>query len=258
MKTISFTGVCPQCSLYDEHILMRENSKFWECPSCSLQILVENDHASILRHRGKGDLRFNHNIFKGNIPFQEVAADSYPNDVEILIEKHLIEYLLLKVDQKEKYSVDNLIDSYEDFRFNGKKSEDYQRQSAHFNIDFDNEEMVEIMQLRDENKNISEQYSTVRLYRFLVDNIFPKYYNSDNSWLPEMGMSQAEMYLSLKHFPNGKRDLINSDPSFVRQSLRNLIRDLIELIYFDKDVVLSYDPAEMLKIKQQKFNNSLH
>ncbi|SFI10927.1 hypothetical protein [Halpernia frigidisoli] len=101
MKTISFTGKCPQCELYDEEYYMRENDKNLECPNCNLMILVENNKASILRHRGKGQLNFNFNKFKGNIPYQEVDRISYPNG-NILIEKHLIKYLLLTVNQKEK------------------------------------------------------------------------------------------------------------------------------------------------------------
>ena len=40
MKTISFTGICPQCTLYDEQHFMRENGKFWECPNCKAIQLI--------------------------------------------------------------------------------------------------------------------------------------------------------------------------------------------------------------------------
>ena len=82
----------------------------------------------------------------------------------------------------------------------------------------------------------------------------PKYNQSDNSLLPEMGMSQLQMYLCKKHFPNNKIDLINSEPTFIKQSLKNLIKDLIDIIYTDKKVLLSYDIEELQKIKQQMYN----
>lgn len=258
MKTISFTGKCPQCELYDEDHDMRENDKNWECPSCNLQILVEQNHASIFRHRGYGRFKFHFKQFLGNLPYQEVGEDSHPTGRQILIKKHLIEYLLLKVDQKAKYSLDKLIDTYEAYRFNGGNANDYFIQSHKFHIDFDNAGIVEILALRDQEQKLSNQYATARLYYFLVNNIFPKYHNSDNSYLPEAGMSQLEMYLCKKHFPDHKRVLINSNPVFIRQQLKELIVDLIEIIYNNNDVLLSYDPSENLKIRQQKFDISLN
>ena len=141
MKTISFTGICPQCTLYDEQHFMRENGKFWECPNCNLQILIENNAASIFRHRGKGFFKLNNNKFNGNVPFQEVGSDSYPNGKQILVEKHLIEYLLNTVEQKPEYSIDKLIDTYENYKFKDGSKDEYLKQSLHFKIDFDNDEI---------------------------------------------------------------------------------------------------------------------
>lgn len=258
MKTINFEGNCPQCKLYDEMHQMRENEKFWECPHCALQILVENNNASILRFRGSGDLKMNYKSYSGSVPMQETGLDSYPNDVQILTSKHLIEYLLLKVEQKPKYSIDNLIETYEDYKFKGMNSEPYLYQSHHFKIDFENEEIEDILNLRDKERNLSDQYSTQRMYHFLTENVFPKYHNADTSWLPEMGMSQLQFLLCEKHLPEKKRELIQSDRSFVRQSLKNFIKDLITIVYEGKDVVLTGDPQLMLKIKQEKHNTNLN
>ena len=257
MKTISFTGICPQCTLYDEQHFMRENGKFWECPNCNLQILIENNAASIFRHRGKGIFKLNNNKFNGNAPFQEVGSDSYPNGKQILVEKHLIEYLLNTVEQKPVYSIDKLIDTYENYKFKNGSKDEYLKQSLHFKIDFDNDEIEETLGIRDKEQKLSNQYSTKRMYRFLIDNIFPKYYNSDNSGIPEMGMSQLQLFLSLKHFPNNKRDFINSDTFFIRQALKSLIKDLITIIYEGKEVFLTSDPELKLKIKQEKYDTSL-
>lgn len=258
MENLSFTGKCPQCELYNEASYMRENDKNWECPSCNLQILVEQNTASIFRHRGKGNFKYSVNKFKGDLPYQEVGIDSYPNGAAITNNEDLIRYLLLKVDQKEKYSIDRLIETYENYKFSEGSFEEYQEQSLHFSIDFDNEDMVEILQLRDKEQKLSNHYSTARLYHFLVNNIFPKYHNSDNFGLPEMGMSKLETLLSMKHFSGSKRKLINSNPLFIRQALRKLIKDLIDIIYEDKDVVLTGDIQEMMKIKQEKYDTNLN
>ena len=254
MKTISFTGKCPQCELYDEEHYMRENDKNWECPNCNLMVLIEKDRASIFRHRGEGEFKFNFKNFSGNIPFQEVGEDSYANGTEILNEKHLIKYLLLKVNQKEKYSVDKLIDSYVNYKFNDGSEDEYLNQSTHFSIDFDDDSIIDNLKKRDQKQNLENQYTTARLYDFLLTNIFPKYNQSDNSGLPEMGMSQLQMYLCKKHFPNNKIDLINSESTFIKQSLKNLIKDLIDIIYTDEKIVLSYDIEELQKIKKQMYN----
>lgn len=56
MKSILFSGKCPQSQLSNDNVDMRHNNfPFWECPKCALQILVENEKALILRNRGKGE-----------------------------------------------------------------------------------------------------------------------------------------------------------------------------------------------------------
>lgn len=258
METLSFTGKCPQCELYNEASYMGENDKNWECPSCNLQILIEQNNASIFRHRGNGNFKHSVNKFKGDIPYQEVGIDSYPNGTAITTREQLLKYLLLQVDQKPKYSIDRLIDVYENYKFKGESIDDYLEQSFHFRIDFDNEEMVEILQLRDKKQQLSNHYSTWRLYYFLVNNIFPKYHNSDNSCLPEMGMSKLEYYLCRKHFQDHQKDIINSNPKFIRQALKALIIDLIAIIYNNEDVFLTGDLQEMIKIKQEKYDTNLN
>ena len=113
---------------------------------------------------------------------------------------------------------------------------------------------MEVLKKRDQEKNLENQYTTERLYDFLLSNIFPRYQKSDNSWLPEMGMSQLQMYLCKNHFPDNESELINSDPTFIKQSLKNLIKDLIDIIYYDKIVLLSGDIKKLQKIKKEMYN----
>jgi hypothetical protein len=84
-----------------------------------------------------------------------------------------------------------------------------------------------------------------------LQQILLKYHNTDSSWLPEMGMSKIEHYLSTKHFPSYNREKINSNPLFVKQSLQELVVDLIRIIYFDEKILLSYDITESLKINTE-------
>lgn len=256
MENIKFDGTCPQCLLYNEEHLMRANNKFWECPNCNLQILVENDKASVFHHRGEGMFLYNDDRFKGKVGLQEVGEDSYPNGIDITTEAELVKYLLLKVQQKEKYSIDNLIDSYVSYRFQGGSIDQYLVQSNHFKINFDDNEIEAILSLRDYHNKLSDQYSHLRLYRFLVDNVFPKYFRGDSGNLPEMGMSKLQMYLCMKHFGNRSSKIINSNPRFIKQALRSLIKDLISIIYFDEKVLLTGDLNEMLRIKQEMYRTS--
>jgi hypothetical protein len=84
-----------------------------------------------------------------------------------------------------------------------------------------------------------------------LQNIIIKYYKIDNSWLPEMGMSKIEYYLCTKHFPSYESEKINSNPLFIKQSLKELVFDLIRIIYLDEKILLSYDPSELLEINTE-------
>lgn len=254
MQTISFTGSCPQCELYDEYYKMWDNGKYWECPSCSLQINIDgNNKASILRHRGKEHFKFDHKEFKGKIEFQEVDEDSYPNGNQILTKTQLIEYLLKKVLQKPYFSIDNLIDSFVHYKLKIGSRKLYVEQAHHFNIDFETDEILKILRDRDLSKNYSEQYKNERLYYFLINNILPRYGANDISLLPEMGMSQLEFYLCKKHLPDNKREQIVSDNAFSKQVLRDFVKDLVDIIYFNKPIFLTGNIELGKKIKLEMY-----
>lgn len=253
MKTTFFLGQCPQCLLYGEEHLMRENDKYWECPQCSLQIGIENNRAIIFRHRGNGNFKLSLNQPKGNIPFQEVDEMSFPNGVDILRERQLIAYLMLRVEQQPKYSLGKLIDTYADFKFAGGTKDLYLEQSYYFRIDFDNSSIVDVLAVRDTHY-VSNQYSTELLYHFLMTTVLPQYHAADNSLLAERGMSLIETYLYKKHFPTGKKELINSNPLYIKQQLKYLALDVIDIIYRNAHV----DPEEIVKIMQDKVKDSLN
>ncbi|REC40904.1 MULTISPECIES: hypothetical protein [Chryseobacterium] len=254
MKNISFTGDCPQCELYEEYYKMWDNGKHWECPSCALQINIDDDYASILRHRGNNHFKFNYKEFSGQLPFQEVDELSYPNGTYIKTKSQLIEYLLKNVLQKPYHSVDNLIDSYVSSILQTGSKELYFEQSAHFNIDFEDEKIRNILKERDQAKNFAEQYHNERLYYFLLNNILPKYGVNDISFLPEMGMSKLQEYLCKKHLPQRKREQLNADRSFSKQALRDFAKDLIDIVYFDKPIFLTGDMELGKKIKAEMYN----
>lgn len=255
MKTLLFTGYCPQCELYEENYHMWDNGRFWECPLCALQIHIENDKASIFRHRGNHHFPFNYKEYTGKVPFQEVGEDSYPNGIEIHTQPHLIEYLLKSVFQKPYYSIDNLIDYYTDFKLDIGSANKYLDQSHHFQIDFENEDIVGKLQERDKQKNYSFQYETARLYHFLVDNVLPKYASNEISLLPEMGMSQLQYHLCQKNIPDHKRERILQDKAYSKQALKDIVKDLIDIIYFDKMSIFNGDVKLSQQIKKEMYNN---
>lgn len=251
MKSIIFSGECPQCQLSNNNVDMRQNNiPFWECPKCELQIIVENGNAVILRHRGEGNFKYNNFKFKLDCILEETSSDGYSNGIEILDFGHLENYLKTKVDRSKEYTIEKLIDNYVTYKFQNQPKENYIIQSEHFKIDFDDNSIEDELIERDRNRNHNPMYAHSRLYRFL-QNILEKYYKTDNSWLPEMGMSKIEYYLCTKHFPSYQREKINSNPLFVKQSLKELLFDLIQIIYLDEIILLSYDTSELLKIESE-------
>lgn len=248
MKTIMFTGNCPQCLLDNKEINMRQNHiPFWECPDCQLQILIEKDTALILRNRGNQFLENNLKTFKGNVFLEETLEDGYSSGILILSDKHLKKYLTTSVESIAEFSFHKLVDSYVNYKFNQASKEPYQKQSQYFKIDFEDSSILKKLEQRDFDKQQNTLYAHFRLYRFLKD-LLGKYHKTDSSWLPEMGMSKIEYYLCRKHFSLHEKNVIESSPILIKQNLKNLIIDIIRIIYLDETVMLSFDPIEMEKI----------
>lgn len=251
-ENLYFTGSCPNCQVNKgQKIEMVLNQKdFWECPKCNLLILEENNLASIFRHRGKNDFKYSEKKFNDENFYQEVDEESYGNSILMIDNAHLSAYLKYSVEPEKLYSIDKLIDSYVDFKFREKSYREYEYQSNYFKINFDDESILEKLEKKDKELKINFLYSYKRLYTFL-NHILSKYSNLDNSFLPEMGMSQIEYYLCRKHFPIQKNKLINSNPIFVKYAFKKLLKDIIGVIYFDEKLILSLEPDEVSKINEQ-------
>ncbi len=246
-----FSGQCPQCESSNTEVNMRENNmKFWECPECHLQLLIENDKAVIFRSRGTSTFIYRESKLKSSHFFEETGEDSYRNQICINDYNHLKYYIEHSVSKPLKYSLINLIESFVSYKYKNDSKKKYLDQSDHFKIDFEDISIKEKLRNRDKERNYNNLYAQVRLYDFLM-RIFEKYSRNDNSWLPEMGMSKIEHYLCLKHFPTDSAKLINSNPLYVQQSLRDLIEDLIQIIYQDEKLILSYDMNEFYAIEME-------
>ena len=251
MKSIIFSGQCPQCQMVNNNVEMRQNNiPFWECPKCELQIIIEKSNAVILRHRGEGNFKYNLLKFNLDCVLEETNSNGYSNGIEILDFEHLENYLEKKVQKSKEFSFTKLIDNYVNYKFENQSKENYIIQSEHYKIDFEDNSIEEKLIERDRNRNQNKLYAHSRLFRFL-QNILEKYYKIDNSWLPEMGMSKIEYYLCTKHFPSYEREKINSNPLFVKQSLKELASDLIRIIYLDEKILLSYDTTELLEVNNE-------
>lgn len=251
MKSIIFSGQCPQCQMANNDVDMRQNNiPFWECPKCELQIIIEKGYAVILRHRGEGKLKYNLLKSTLNCILEETSSDGYSNGIKILDTAHLKKYLETKVQHSKEFSYAKLIDNYINYKFENQGKEKYIIQSEYFNIDFDDNSIEETLIERDNNRNQNQLYAHSRLFRFLKI-ILEKYYKIDASLLPVMGMSKIEYYLCTKHFPRHEKENITSNPLFIKQSLKELIFDLIIIIYLDEKILLSYDPLELLEINNE-------
>lgn len=147
-----------------------------------------------------------------------------------------------------------MIDAYADYKFNGGAQENYWDQMHHFNIDFDNEDIIQTLRKEDEEKKYSDQYQTERLYHFLLNNVFPKYNANDISWLPEHGMSELQLHLCTINIRADKDATLLDNPMYRKQALRSLIKDIITIIYDKKQVPLwNGDPQLAEKIKEEMY-----
>lgn len=250
MEISMFNGKCPECDLNGNTEIMYRNFKdCFECPSCQLQIYPQDDLAYIFRFRGNSDFKLNFLKLKKELFFAEVSEDEELTGTIIISEEDLKEYLI-KIPSPNEFSVDKLIDAYVDFKFGNQPVEAYQKQSEHFKIDFEDETIQQQLKQRDLEKQINPLYAHAGAYRFL-QRILKKYYFEDPSWLPEMGMTKLEFYLSIKHFPHSENKKIQADPFFTKQRLKNLAVDLIEIVYHNQMPLLSYDADELNRIKRE-------
>ena len=255
MNIYLFNGQCPECKLNEVDMQMRLNfQEIWECPACQLQVLIESDNAPILRYRGKGDFQIKPSILKKHYRLEETRKDSYRNGKKITTADELKDFLA-KVEPQNEFSMLKLIDAYTQYKFNDKSKEPYKKQTKHFNIDFEDFEILDVLQIRDKTNSINPLFAHSYLFDF-QNQLLWKYYNNDNSWLPEMGMSKIQYYLSLKHFPHFKSALINSDAFLAKQSLKGLLLDVIGIIHNNTKVLLSYDPKEVIKLNNEMISNN--
>jgi hypothetical protein len=254
MEVTIFSGKCPQCQLANTISETRENNyNFWECPECQLQIIVEGDCAGILQHRGIGNFQSNLLKLKKDYFLEETNGDTYSNGNLISDKYHLKNYLENQVHPIAEFTFSKLIDTFVNYKFNNASNEDYNKQSQYFKIDFEDITIEDKLIERDQINNQNYLYAHSRLYTFLK-RILEKYYHTDNSWLPEMGMSKIEYYLCRKHFSVHDVKMINSNSVLIKQRLKELTLDLINIIYLNEEVLLSYDLEEMKKIKQEQNN----
>lgn len=255
MSLVVFSGQCPECLLMGKSINMIKNMfPFWECPECHLQISIEEGNAIILRNRGTGDFKYDLSTFKNDFFLEKSDSNSHRNGKIIIDAEQLKKFIKTKVQPCEKFSHGKLIDSYVSYKYGNLSKEDYIVQSNHYNIDFDDTSIEDVLLGRDKQRNHSNLYAHFRLYRFLKI-ILDEFYKNCSFLFPVMGMSKIEHYLCIKHFPNDEKQKINSSPIFVKQAFRELAEDLIRIIYLDEKTLLSYDTEEIKKIENEIYNS---
>jgi len=240
MATKFFNGYCPECALKDiESKMILSRKDVWECKNDNLQILSNNVTATILRFRG-------HNAFRSEINY----ATDFVDGNAILIEaedfkiqptnnlfnsdEELQNYLSEKVEPFLEFSLENLIKTYVERLFEPNEFTElsHRRQADYFQIYLKNERAITSkLEKRDINEGKDRYHSYKYLYSLLVS-VFEKYYNSDSSWLPEMGMTMEQTNLCNKHLSRIDRE----DKKIVREKLMELMIDLIEIIYLDKEI----------------------
>src|SRR5690606_32178652 len=98
MKSIIFSGECPECLIANKNITLYENERnIWECPKCHLQIIIEKDLATILRSRGNGSFLIHLKKFKLDCVLCEADENDYQTSTMILGFDHLENYIKTSV-----------------------------------------------------------------------------------------------------------------------------------------------------------------
>ncbi|MEG2103437.1 MAG: hypothetical protein RRY99_18230, partial [Flavobacterium sp.] len=151
------------------------------------------------------------------------------------------------------YSIDNLIDTYILYKLKIGSKTRYQEQASHFNVDFENIEILEILRKRDQLKDFSKEYENFHLYSFLVDDVLPIYGSNKLEELFDIEMNKLEIHLCNKHFPAKNLEQLKVDKAFSKQALKNLAKDIIEIIYFEGKIFLTGNLELGKEIKKEMY-----
>lgn len=172
-------------------------------------------------------------IRTGNI-FDPTTRKKLENAKENEVIANLIE--IVKTNLLNQLSLDSLITSYLDFKFEG-KLEEYQKQSAFFKIDFEKDNDSDLAE-RFEKENINDfQWNYVALNHFLKLSLFRDLYQNKITYLdPEfqMPITKGILFFIHKHFPKTTHQKLETDNEYRRAKIHAFTKDIVEILYLNR------------------------
>lgn len=178
---------------------------------------------------------------KGHIAYINYSKAYDPRTLKLLekaSDKQVIKLLTDTIHEKvlSNYTIEKLILSYVDFKFNG-KTEDYKTLSKFFNIDFETDNDKQLFKRTEKEKLEPYQWSYVALNHYLKLVLFGNLADnriSDLNPIHEMPITKGIIYFIHKHYPKSIHQKLDRDNEFRKEKILGLVKELVEILYFNK------------------------
>jgi len=134
------------------------------------------------------------------------------------------------------YTIEKLILSYVDFKFNNNANE-YKTLSKFFKIDFELDNDQQLFKRTENEKLDKYQWGYVALNHYLKLGLFGNLYDnriSDLNPVLDMPMTKGIIYFIHKHYPKSIHQQLDSDSEFRKAKILGFVKDLVEILYFNK------------------------
>jgi hypothetical protein len=170
---IYFDGYCPESMLKDKQVEMRLNEDdFWESESTGLQIAVNPPFATILRWRGKGNIRKSSNTASNTLvglvmtaAKKEDGQEILPDEENIINNKLELEWYLTGIyDSKEEFDAAKFNPNDPAFEKQEKHLEKIKKENFHRLV-----ELFENMKQEVKEKSIMENRLFYEFHQMLYD-----------------------------------------------------------------------------------------
>ncbi|HLV15732.1 MAG TPA: hypothetical protein VKY41_11165 [Xanthomarina sp.] len=152
--------------------------------------------------------------------------------------KDVIKLLTETIKEKvlKNQTIENLILSYVDYKFNN-KPEEYKKLSVFFNIDFEKDNDKELYE-RSKKENIETiQWNYVPLNHYLKRILFANIIDNRISDLDprfEMPMTKSQIHFINKHYPKSIHEKLKNNSEFRKSKILGFAKDLVEVLYLNK------------------------
>lgn len=144
--------------------------------------------------------------------------------------------LLLQEKIIPQFSIEKLVLSYIDYKYNT-KAEEYKRQSCFFHIDLGQDNRKQLLNRTKKEKIDPYLWGYVALSSYLHNSLFGDLHENRISDLePEldMPMTKGIIHFIHKYYPQEIHNELNRDDELRKGKILEFVKDLVEILYFDK------------------------